>query len=808
LVGKIVSHYEILEHLGEGGMGVVYKARDTKLDRIVALKFLPTKYLQDKEKEARFIHEAKAASALDHPNICTIYEINTSEDGSLYIAMGYYEGQTLKEKIKEGPLNLDEALNITKQVARGLSKAHDKGIIHRDIKPGNIIITPDGTVKILDFGLAKMAGVTMTTEGSTLGTVAYMSPEQATGGEVDQRTDLWSLGIILFEMLTGGLPFPGEYPQALIYSILNSDPESLENYIPGIPKKMIDILNKILEKEPENRYQTASQLLEDLLSFIGETGDITRTIATRSGWKKSRIRQQNTKMRQSTTIILTPGNRTLLIAVTAALLLAIILTTVYVSQRIYRQETENLLQSGPSVAVMYFENRTSRPELEKIVVDMMITNLSQYEKMEVVSSQRLFDILKKSGKDRIINREVATEVAKEADANIMMVGSIIELGGKIRLTAQLTNVETGRNFISEQVDGEKIDDLFTMVDDLTQQIVSRIGVEEEEKLPAKLTDITTNSLKAYEYYVKGFEDFYLQNTYKAIENIEKALAIDSTFASAYLILSQIYDQAGNNSERDNAIIQAKKYAKNTSKKEQLYIEAAYVEAIENDLLKRIEILEQIAQDYPDDKQVHYLLGTIYFELGDERAVQELEKALELDSNFGPALNALVYYHLKPENADFQKALVYIRRYLKLYPDEANPHDTMGDIYYAMGKIEEAIEKYKDACEIEPGFSEFRIAYMYALLEEYNMAFYWVKRSIDLAPTDGIVAERYQFQGFLHYWLGEYDEAVRNMLSARNIFADLFNYYNVAVTDFYLHMIYKEKGEEILIPFLRIFHKFY
>jgi len=265
LVGKTISHYKILEKLGEGGMGVVYKAQDTKLDRFVALKFLPPHLGKSKEEKERFIHEAKAASALDHNNICTIHEINETEDGQLFIAMAHYEGQTLDQKIKQGPLPLEEAVDIAIQIAHGLDKAHKKEIVHRDIKPGNLLLTGDHVVKILDFGLAKLRGRTKLTKAqTTLGTVAYMSPEQSQSKKVDHRSDIWSLGVVLYEMITGKRPFKGDYDQAMIYSIMNEEPKPLTGLRTGVSMELERIVNKILSKSPDERYQHVDEMLVDL----------------------------------------------------------------------------------------------------------------------------------------------------------------------------------------------------------------------------------------------------------------------------------------------------------------------------------------------------------------------------------------------------------------------------------------------------------------------------------------------------------------------------------------------------------------
>ena len=282
MIGQTISHYTILEKVGEGGMGVVYKAHDTTLDRDVALKFLPHDLTTSEEERTRFIHEAKAASALDHPNICTIYEVGQTPDGQMFIAMGYYGGESLTKKIHKGRLKVEEAVEIAIQVAEGLQAAHNREIVHRDIKSGNIVVTHEGQVKILDFGLAHKSGLSrLTRTGTTVGTAPYMSPEQAKGDKVDQRSDLWSLGVVLYEMVTGKLPFRGEHEAAILYSVVNEQPQPIEETISNASPELIHVINRAMEKDVGERYQTAADMLIDLRRLKKET--------SRTGYQPVRV---------------------------------------------------------------------------------------------------------------------------------------------------------------------------------------------------------------------------------------------------------------------------------------------------------------------------------------------------------------------------------------------------------------------------------------------------------------------------------------------------------------------------------------
>jgi len=366
MIDKTISHYKILEKIGEGGMGVVYKAEDTKLKRIVALKFLPPDLTRDAAAKKRFVHEAQTASTLDHANICTIYEVEETEDGQTFIAMAYYQGETLKERIKQGPLKVEEAVSTAVQIAQGLNEAHEKHIVHRDIKSANIMFNLKGQAKLLDFGLASLAGQTkLTKSGTTLGTAAYMSPEQTRGEKLDHRSGIWSLGVVLYEMLTGQRPFQGEYEQAVIYNITSEAPLPVTGLRTAVPVELERIINKALEKKAGDRYQHVDDMIVDLKKIIS---------ITESDSGKSQYR--------------TTGKRSNRIALVLLLITLAVIVTIssyfffkgrrgnveYALQRMSERRVQN------SVAVMYFENNTGDAKLDhwrKAITDLLITDLAQ-----------------------------------------------------------------------------------------------------------------------------------------------------------------------------------------------------------------------------------------------------------------------------------------------------------------------------------------------------------------------------------------------------------------------------------------------
>jgi len=696
MIGKTISHYKILEKLGEGGMGVVYKAKDTKLDRIVALKFLPKHLLSDEEAKTRFEHEAKAASALNHTNITTIYEIDEVE-GECYICMEHVEGKSIKELIKDKALSIEEILKIAIQVSEGLTTAHEKGIVHRDIKSDNIMLTPRGQVKIMDFGLAKLKGATrLTTTGSTLGTLAYMSPEQAQGIEVDQRSDIFSFGVVLYEMIAGQLPFRGEHEAAIIYSIINETPEPLARYKANVPERLQRIIDKTLEKDRNIRYQSAAEIMADLKGLQKET-------AVNSVGK--------------------PKKKLLPFIIPASIVTAIVLLFLILKPFKFEIVPEKgAIAKENSLAIMYFDNLVDPADsakLGEIITNLLITDLTESQYLRVVSSQRLYDILKLLGKEGIkrVDRAIATRVAEKANAKWMLLGSVLQIKPEIILTAQLVEVKTGNAIASQRITGQAGENIFPLVDKLTVEIkkdLSLPAMAQKEPDPS-VADVTTHSPEAYRYYLEGIDYSNKYYSKEAKESFKKALEFDSTFAMAYFRLSH-YTYG---SEHKKLIAKAVEYSDRVSQKEKHYIKAMEAFA-SGGWGKYIKELQKIVERYPEEKEAFYELGNYYSDSQlFERAVHYLNKAIDIDPLYKRAYNSLAYTYTDME--DFEKSIWAINKYISLAPDEANPYDTRGDIYAWFGKIDQAIESYKKAEEIKRNFSISHLGHMYLFKREYAKA---------------------------------------------------------------------------------------
>jgi TolB-like protein len=499
-------------------MGVVYKAEDTLLKRTVALKFLPPAMGSDPEANARFVHEAQAASALDHPNICAIHEIGHTDDGQLFICMAYYDGETLKKRIQRGPFRIAEALDTAMQVARGLARAHERGIIHRDIKPANILLTSDGTAKIVDFGLAKLTGRTVVTkEGVPLGTVYYMSPEQARGEAIDRRTDIWSLGVLLYEMVAGHRPFEGEHEHAVFYSILNVAPEPVTSLRTGVPMELERIISKCLEKNPDDRYQHLDEFLVDIRHIAKRAGISTQV--------REEFSQAETK---------SPFWKNLRLVLISSAVLVMILIGVYWLIRPAERKAATSTRRK-SIAVLPFTAITRTPDDEIFaegIHDDILTQLSKIKDMRVIGRTSMVQY-----KD---TRKRLRDIGDELEAGYILEGSVRRSSNTIRITAQLIESETEGHVWADDYDRD-LADVFAIQSEIASKIASSLQSVLSPVEKRSIETPPTANEEAYEYYLKGNYYWYNTTTIKgnklAADFYQKATELDPGFAIAYACVS-------------------------------------------------------------------------------------------------------------------------------------------------------------------------------------------------------------------------------------------------------------------------------
>jgi serine/threonine-protein kinase len=700
MIGQTVSHYRILSKLGEGGMGVVYKAEDLKLHRFVALKFLPP-HVSDDDATQRFVNEAHAVSALDHPNICAIYEIDQTPEGQMFIVMPCYEGASLQAIVKRGRLELGQAIDIVGQVAKGLTKAHEKGIIHRDIKPGNILVTSDGLTKIVDFGLAKLATQTrLTRAGTTVGTVMYMSPEQAKGEETDQRSDVWSLGVVLYEMVTGKPPFRGEHEQAIIYSILNTPPELVGRILPGAPKGIERILTRALAKSPAERYQQMSEFAADLDLLKENLQKEAKTQAAPSH-RVSRGR-----------VWIGLG------VVIAVVALAALLGKTYLSKPQEKPIT--------SIAVLPFQNLAADPGQEYFsdgMTDAIIKELSQIKALRVISRT---SVMKYKNTEKTV-----PEIAHELGIDAVVEGSVLRADHDVRITAQLIAAHPEKHIWADDFT-RSLENILALQSEVAQAIAREIKVAVTPQEKERLAASRPVNPEAHEAYLKGNYFWGKMNPrdwYRSIEYFQQAIDKDSTYALAYAGLARAYDNLGsmNIQPPREAWPKVKAYtekalALDPSLAEGMLLTADVTFCFDWDIKRAEEYYKRAIELDPNLALAHFWYGFYLTSQGRfDEGILEMKRALRLDPLATPMMGNIAYAYAVA--GEYDSAFVYVQHAaeIEIESNAAWISSAKSSIYVRQGKYPEAIEEGKIAVSGKVPFSFENLAAAYALSGQTDKA---------------------------------------------------------------------------------------
>jgi serine/threonine protein kinase/cytochrome c-type biogenesis protein CcmH/NrfG len=681
MIGETVSHYEILEKLGEGGGGVVYKARDTKLNRVVALKFLRPQLLGSKDDKDFLVREAQAAAALDHPNICTIYEIDET-DGQIFISMAFIEGVSLKKRIQSEPFDLEEATHIAIQVAEGLEEAHRKGIVHRDIKSANIMVTDKGLTKITDFGLALLAeDAEVTSTEKIIGTPSYMSPEQARGDSVDQRADVWAWGVVFYEMLAGMLPFRGERPAALIYSILNDEPTSLSQVNAKVPVELEWVVNQALAKPVEDRYQDFAEVLALLQS---PSSGLEFDSATRR-------------------LFITPPQ--------------------------------------PSIAVLAFEDMSPGKDQEYFcdgIAEEVINNLAHVGGLRVASRTSSF-----SYKGR---REDIREIGRKLGVRTVLEGSVRKADNKLRINTQLINVADGCHLWSEQYDRE-LEDVFAIQEEIASRIAQTLKVELTEEERQVLEKAPTQSIAAYELYLRGRQYFYRSKRDSidyALGMFARAIEEDPEYALAYAGIADCRSFlcmyfGGGQSDLEEANEASSKALELDPDLAEAHAARGLAESLSKSYEEAEKEFEAAIKLNPNLYEAHYFYARTCFVQGKhEEATRHYRAAHRVNPDEYQAASLLGFTYKTMGEAEkmeraYRRSLTKIERHLELNPDDVRATYLGAEALLKLNEREKAMEWVKRvlAKERDDPYTLYGISCIYAQIGEIEEGMYYLERAVQM-----------------------------------------------------------------------------